>query len=192
MTVNLTFSNAYMFVCLLIIAYLTLCYWFWTVNTPPFIICILGALLVSIIVSVFNVKDLGYIDGYSKNMYLEGSKLYVEIGGKSDMVIQPNGIQKKVDRVEENIDQNEVLQNDDSDIVYLTDCVKEINILGLLKIRYTYNILYLDDMTYKQYLIFHNDEILDGKNISGYQLIALDNWISEDDKLFDEQGNLKE
>lgn len=141
-----------------------------------------------------NRVDLGFIDGYSQNMYLEGAVLRYNGADMCYQEIQPNNIRHNINYIEKNLKQNKVLEQDDSNNVFLRNCVKEVNILNLLKIRSTYNILYLDEETYDEYLLDSKGVTVDkntGKMVSEDRKkhtlsIELDKWMDDVDLLGDE------
>lgn len=163
------------------------------------VICLI--LLILPVYPYHHQVDMENVAGKTSNMYLQGSKLVFMSGESKGRVVQPNGLSSTVDRIELNEKQTELLKKDDSHIVYLKNCIMEINLYGLLKIRHPYNVLYLDDTTFKQYQYYCGGELENGKEVetqdsemmtrsAGFE-IALDGWMSEEEKLLDENGNLK-
>lgn len=96
-----------------------------------------------------------FVNGISRNMYLEGSELVKE--DSSYYVKQPNDISKLVHKIELKENQNELISTDDSKAIFLVDCVQELN-LGLIIVRDYNNILYLDEELYNIYI--HDNIIL--------------------------------
>lgn len=152
------------------------------------------ALLLVLIYLNFSKNDLYFINNFSKNMYLEGAVLQYSKVDMSYYEIQPNDISYTVNRIEKKDGQIDLLREDFSSNIFLVDCVKEINILNLIKLWLTYNILYLDDETYSEYLAdelgvaVENDGKFYGENTRHSAIIELDRWMEDD--MLDKEGQL--
>lgn len=139
-------------------------------------ICLFSILFTLFLGCILNYNlynnDIGYVSNVTRNMYLEDSELVYNNGDY--YLIQPNGVDKKLDRIEIKDNQNKIIELDESKAILFVNGVYELD-LGFLIIQDYYNILYLDEELYNMFI--------DGK------LVDFNDYLDSD--LLTEDGLLK-